>query len=138
MKNNLNCPPIEASCGWFNPKTGESGTFVDKNLEQEYNNLPWYKKILTPKPAAKVTQSNPYLTPEFYEQIEYTQNYIERGIFCRTRHFSMDGAVNVFVEKNRYEPSLNRYFYIDGERRIYLDRLALEQGIIVENPDLLK
>ena len=29
---------------------------------------------------------------------------------------------------------LLRYFYMDRERRVYLDSIALEQGIIVEIP----
>lgn len=41
MKNNLNCPPIEASCGWFNPKTGE----------------PAIRTRWVVKPADKFTQS---------------------------------------------------------------------------------
>lgn len=133
MSENIN--PSEISCGWFNPKTGESGSFVSKKQEQEYNSLPWYKKIFRLKPTAKVTHSNPYLPPEFYKQVKYRQNYIESGIFARARQFSIDGVVNVFIEKNKYEMSLNKYFYYDeDDNKVYIDAKALESGVIVEIP----
>lgn len=130
-----NTRPPEASCGWFNPKTGESGSFVSNKQEQEYDSLPWYKKIFRLNPTAKVIHFNPYLPPEFYKQVKYRQNYIESGIFARARQLSIDGAINVFIEKNKYENSLDKYFYYNKyNKKVYVNAKALQSGIIAEIP----
>ena len=120
------------SCGWFNVETGESGSFVSKQEQADYDSAPWYKKLFKSKPFPKVTQSNPYSPPEFYKSFDYTQNWIESSLFRRANTFQTHGVLNIYIERNKYSESHSRFFYEDEGSRVYLDPKALIQGKLVK------
>ena len=122
-----------AFCGWFNVKTGESGTFISKKEVSDYVNLPWWKKIFTRKPKERVVSYiNPYRPPEFYNSFTRTRNWIAGGLFKQSSVFQTESNINIYIERNIYSEDHDRFFYeVDGER-VYLDSKALKQGHIAK------
>jgi hypothetical protein len=128
------------SSGFVNLKTGEIVTFSNPTDIDNYNNLPWYKKLFRKKPnrIKSRTFEDAYLPAEFYRQIKVSQNYIEGGLFRNTNTFTVESVIDIFVEKNKWSDVYNKYFYVNNNgSRTYLDNKALlEHGTVVESPNL--